>query len=144
MRRFAAIALGLALCACKPSPPPPDPAAEPIARAFFEEVRVGGDIEADPHVAHELKNPTSEDQLAEFRAMIPADSPTAIETRSEDSQTSSEGTLTRLAQVYRYSDRSLLVQTALFKSPSGTEPVIVGFKVGPDDGDATAAANSGS
>lgn len=142
MVRFAAFALVLALAACKPAPPTPDPSAAPIAREFFEEVRTGADIEADPHVARELKNPTSEDQLAEFRAMIPADPPSQIETRTEDAQVSSEGTLTRLTQVYRYFDRTLLVQTALFKSPSGVEPVIVGFKVSPDDTAASSNAAS--
>jgi hypothetical protein len=143
MRRFAGIAaLGLALAACKPAAPTPDPAAAPMAGEFYDEVRNGGDIEADPHVAHELKNPTSEDQIAEFKALIPADSPSAIDTQSEDSQTTSEGTLTRLSQIYRYSDRTLLVQTALFKAPSGTEPVIVGFKVSPYDSDSGPAANA--
>ena len=143
MVRFAVPALALALLACKPAPPAPDPAAEPIARAFFDEVRTGADIEADPHVAHELKNPTSEDQLAEFRALIPADPATRVETRSADAQVSSEGTLTRLTQAYHYVDRTLLVQTALFKSPSGVDPVIVGFKVSLDDG-AAPAANAGA
>ena len=143
MVRFAILALALALFACKPAPPTPDPAAEPIARDFFDEVRNGGDIEADPHVARELKNPTSEDQLAEFRAMIPPDSPTQIETRSQDAQTTSEGTLTRITQAYHYGDRTLLVQTALFRAPSATDPVIVGFKISPDDS-AEAPANAAS
>jgi len=143
MVRFAVLALALALVACKPAAPTPDPAAEPIARAFYDEVRAGGDVEADPHVARELKNPTSEDQLAEFRALIPADPAAQIETRSEDAQVSSEGTLTRLTQAYHYIDRTLLVQTALFKSPSGTQPVIVGFKVSLDS-DGGSAANAPS
>jgi hypothetical protein len=35
--------------------------------------------------------------------------------------------------VYNYGDHTLVVQTALFKSPGGVDPVIVGFDVRPGD-----------
>ena len=129
MARFAGLALAALLAACHPAAPALDPAAEPIARAFFAEVRDGGDLDADPHLAHELKNPTSEQQLAFFRAMIPLVPARSIELTTWDAKTENIGTTTRLTHAYRYADRTLIVQTALFKSPGGHEPVIVGFNV---------------
>jgi len=131
MLRFAAIvpALALAVAACKPAKPPLDESAEMIARSFFEEVRNGDDISNDAHVARELKNPTSTEQLAEFRAMIPAGLPSRVEVEDYDVKTDDAGTTTRLSVAYRYATMTILVQTALFKAPSGHEPVIVGFKV---------------
>ena len=91
-------------------------------------------------MARELKNPTTEAQIADFRTLIPDDPPSQIETRSADVQESSTGTLTRLTQAYHYVDRTLLVQTALFRSPSAEDPVIVGFRVSLDEG-ADSASN---
>ena len=133
--RFAAVFVVIAaLAACKPAPPTLDPAAEPIARALYDEVRRGDDLDADPHLAHELKNPTTEAEIAEFRAIIPPDAPAPPTLKSWDVKTDSTGTTTRLSHVYRYGDRVLVAQTALFKSPSGAEPVIVGFQVKEGDG----------
>ena len=130
MARFAILALALTVAACKPAAAPTlDPEADPIARQFYEEVRGGDDLDGDPHLAHELKNPTTYDQIAEFRALIPAGAPQSVELRSSDVTEDSVGTTTRIAEVYHYADRDLLAQTALFKSPGGVEPVIVGFKV---------------
>lgn len=123
-----------ALAACKPAAPTLDPAAAPMAQAFYDEVRRGADLDADTHLAHELKNPTTEAEIAEFRTLIPSDAPAPPTLKSWDVKTDSTGTTTRLTQVYRYADRVLVAQTALFKSPSGVEPVIVGFKVQPSDG----------
>jgi len=123
-----------ALAACKPAAPSLDPAADPIARAFFEEVRRGDNLDADPHLAHELKNPTTEAEIAQFRAIIPLEPARLVELKSWDAKTDSAGTTTRLTDVYHYGDRVLVAQTALFKSPSGVEPVIVGFQVKPSDG----------
>ena len=135
MARFAILALALTVAACKPAAAPTlDPAADPIARQFYEEVRGGGDLDADPHLAHELKNPTTYDQIAQFRALIPAEPAQSVELRSADVSDDSVGTTTRIAEVYHYADRDLLAQTALFKSPSGVEPVIVGFQVTPVQG----------
>jgi hypothetical protein len=136
MARFAFLALAtLALAACKPAEAPtPDPEADPIARQFFDEVRSGADLDGDPHLAHELKNPTTYDQIAEFRALIPAETPRSVELRSSDVTVDSTGTTTRIAEIYHYSDRDLLAQTALFKSPSGVEPVIVGFRISETEG----------
>jgi len=137
MRRFAAIApgiilaLALGLAACKPAKPPLDESAEMIARSFFEEVRNGDDIMADPHVARELKNPTSLQQIAEFRAMIPSGLPSRVEVEDYDVKTDDTGTTTRMSVAYRYAATTILAQTALFKAPSGHEPVIVGFKITP-------------
>ncbi len=126
--RFAIGLLGLALVACKPATPPaPDPNADAIARQFFDEVRTGADLENDPHLATEA-------QIAEFRALIPAEPYKSVELRSSSVSSDSAGTTTKLADVYAYGDRALLVQTALFKSPAGVEPVIVGFRVDPDTG----------
>ena len=121
----------LALAACKPAQAPLDPSAQPIAHAFFEEVRGGGDLMADAHLAHELKNPTTVDQLAQFRDLIPAEAPRSVVLQSWDAHDDSTGETTRLKETYTFSDRTLLVQTALFKAPAGQEPVIVGFKVEP-------------
>jgi hypothetical protein len=132
--RFAAIFVVAALAACKPAAPTLDPAAEPIARAFYDDVRRGADLDAEPHLAHELKNPTSEAQIAEFRQVIPPDAPGAVELKSWDARTDATGTTTRLTQVYHYGDRVLVAQTALFKSPGGVDPVIVGFQVQPSQG----------
>jgi hypothetical protein len=129
MGRFAALCLAVALTACKPAAPTLDPQAEGIARTFYDEVRSGADLNADTHLAHELKNPTSEQQLQLFRAMIPIEPPRSVEMRSFDVKTDSTGTTTRLTEVYHYADRTVVAQTALFKSPSGTDPVIVGFQV---------------
>ncbi len=131
MARFVGLLLILMLAAaCKPAPPPQlDPDAEVIARQFFEEVRAGGDLGADTHLAHELKNPTSEEQLATFRAMIPDEPARSIELETWDAKADSTGTTTRLTLNYGYSDRTLVAQTALFKSPGGKDPVIVGFQV---------------
>jgi hypothetical protein len=127
MARFALPALALALAACQPAAAPVD--ADPIARQFYEEVRTGGDLDADPHLAHELKNPTTEDQIARFRALIPVEPPRSIELRSSDVTVDNTGTTTRITEIYHYADRDLLAQTALFKSPSGVDPVIVGFNL---------------
>ena len=131
MSRFATILLlMLAVAACKPAPPPSlDPNAEVIAREFYEDVHNGADLGANTHLAHELKNPTSEAQLALFRAMMPDEPARSIEMETWDAKTDSSGTTTRLTIDYGYSDRTLVAQTALFKSPGGTDPVIVGFQV---------------
>jgi hypothetical protein len=130
MARFGALLIVLALAACTPAAPQQlDPNAEVIARQFYEEVRSGTDLNSDTHLAHELKNPTSEEQLALFRAMIPDEPARSIELETWDAKSDSSGTTTRLTLNYGYSDRTLVAQTALFKSPGGTEPVIVGFQV---------------
>jgi hypothetical protein len=131
MPRFAAfLALILTVGACKPAAAPSlDPNAEVIARQFYEDVRNGADLGANTHLAHELKNPTSESQLALFRAMIPDEPARSIQMETWDAKTDSTGTTTRLTIDYGYSDRTLVAQTALFKSPGGTDPVIVGFQV---------------
>jgi hypothetical protein len=123
-----------ALAACKPAAPTLDPSADPIARAFFNEVRRGADLDAEPHLAHELKNPTTEAEMAQFRSIIPPDVTGQIELKSWDAKTDNTGTTTRLTHTYRYPDRVLVVQTALFKAPSGVDPVIVGFRVTPSQG----------
>jgi hypothetical protein len=132
--RFATAVVVIGLVACKPAAPTLDPAAEPIARAFFEEVRRGADLDAEPHLAHELKNPTTEAQIAEFRGRIPQDETAVPELKSWDARTDSTGVTTRLTEVYHYGDRVLVAQTALFKSPGGVDPVIVGFRVQPSNG----------
>jgi hypothetical protein len=80
-------------------------------------------------MARELKNPTSEEQLALFRSMIPDETARSIDLESWDAKTDAAGTTTRLTINYGYSDRTLVAQTALFKSPGGTAPVIVGFQI---------------
>jgi hypothetical protein len=132
--RFAAVFIMLALEACKPPAPTLDPAADPIARAFFDDVARGADLDALPHLAHELKNPTSEEQIAEFRSIIPTDAPRLIELKAWDAHEDRTGVTTRLTEDYHYGDKVLVVQTALFKSPSGVDPVIVGFQVKESDG----------
>jgi hypothetical protein len=130
MPRFAVAALALAaLAACKPPEQKLDPEAELFARQFFQEVKDGGDLSADLHLAHELKNPTSEQQIALFRSMIPAEPERSIDLQSWDAKTDSAGTTTRLTIAYGYSDRQLTAQTALFKSSAGQDPVIVGFNL---------------
>jgi hypothetical protein len=130
MARFGALPIILALAACAPAAAPQlDPNAEVIARQFYEEVKSGGDLTADEHMAHELKNPTSEEQLALFRALIPDEPARSIDLESWDAKTDSSGTTTRLTINYGYSDRTLVAQTALFKSPGGKDPVIVGFQI---------------
>jgi hypothetical protein len=127
---FAALLIVLALAACKPAAAPQlDPHAEVIARQFFEEVKSGADLNTDVHMARELKNPTSEEQLALFRSMIPDEPARSIDLESWDAKTDDTGTTTRLTINYGYSDRTLVAQTALFKSPSGADPVIVGFQI---------------
>jgi hypothetical protein len=132
MSRFAAALLLAALVAgCKPAPATAqlDPDAEVIARQFYEDVRGGADLSANVHLAHELKNPTSAEQLALFRTLIPDEPARSIDLESWDAKTDSTGTTTRLTLDYGYSDRTVVAQTALFKSPGGKEPVIVGFQV---------------
>jgi hypothetical protein len=133
MSRFAGVLVVLSLAACKPAAPTLDPNADAIARQFFDEVRSGGELEDDPHLARELKNPTTEDQIAQFRALIPAEPYRSVELRSFDIKSDSVGVTTRLVDVYNYGDHVLVVQTALFKSPGGVDPVIVGFNVRPGD-----------
>jgi len=134
MSRFAGVLVMLSLAACKPAAPTLDPTADAIARQFFDEVRTGADLESDPHLAHELKNPTTEDQIAQFRALIPTEPYRSVELRTSDTQTDSTGVTTKLMDVYNYGDHTLVVQTALFKSPGGVDPVIVGFNVRLGDG----------
>src|SRR6516164_2757053 len=71
MARIAPGLLVLVLAACQPAAATLDPSAEPIARQFFDEVRTGADLDASPHLAHELKNPTTEAEVAQFRSVIP-------------------------------------------------------------------------
>ena len=127
--RFAIghLVAALALWSCKPAPPTLDPNAEVISRQFFEDVKNGLDLDAEPHLAHELKNPTTEAQIAAFRAMIPAEPASSITLRAWDAKTDSIGTTTRLTEAYGYSGHTLVAQFALFKSPSGQDPMIVGF-----------------
>ena len=87
--RFAALSLVVLAAACKPAAPTLDPHAEVIARQFFEEIRNGDDLDADTHLAHELKNPTTEAQIAQFRTLIPQDPPRSIELRTWDAKTDS-------------------------------------------------------
>jgi hypothetical protein len=134
MPRFASVLVVLSLAACKPDAPARDPNADAVARQFFDEVRTGADLDADPHLAHELKNPTTESQIAQFRALIPAEPYRSVARRSSETTTDSAGVTTKLTDVYNYGDHTLVVQTALFKSPGGVDPVIVGFNVGPGDG----------
>ena len=135
MARFGVARLGLlpiilALAACKPAEAPQlDPSAEVIARQFYEEVKSGADLNTDVHMARELKNATSEEQLALFRSMIPDEPARSIDLETWDAKTDSSGTTTRLTIDYGYSDRTLVAQTALFKSPGGKDPVIVGFQI---------------
>ena len=133
MTRFAAaLTLVFLASACSPAAPPQlDPKAEVIARQFYEDVRNGADLSANTHLAHELKNPTSEEQLAMFRSMIPDEPAHSIDVDNWDAKTDSDGTTTRLTIDYGYGDRTLVAQTALFKSPGGQDPVIVGFQVTP-------------
>lgn len=127
MPRFAGLLLALAMVGCKPAPATLDPQADPIARQFFAEVRSGADLDADPHLAHELKNSTTEGELAQFRAMIPPEPPQSVRLQSWSATTNGAGTTTQLTDVYSYGDHALTVLTALFKSPDGKAPVIVGF-----------------
>ncbi len=131
MPRFAAaLALIVLASACKPAAAPQlDPSAEVIARQFYEDVRNGADLSANTHLAHELKNPTSEEQLAMFRSLIPDEPARSIDLDNWDAKTDTDGTTTRLTIDYGYGDRTLVAQTALFKSPGGVDPVIVGFQV---------------
>jgi hypothetical protein len=130
MFRFAAVLAALAaLAACKPGTPTLDPAADPIARAFYDEVARGADLDADTHLAHELKNPTTEQEIAQFRQLIPPGPPGLVELTGWQVKNDSVGTTTRLTHIYHYGARALIAQTALFKSPSGVDPVIVGFQV---------------
>jgi hypothetical protein len=140
MPRFATLAVALVvaltLAACQPPAAPTlDRQAPPIAHQFFDEVRGGADLSLDPHLAHELKNPTTEEQISQFRGMIPSEPPTAIDLKKWDTKTDGSGDTTQLTELYHYTGQTLMVQTALFKSPGGTEPVIVGFRVS-DGGDA--------
>ena len=135
MSKLAILGVGLMLGAC--ALPGPDKSAEPFARAFYDEVRAGADLTDDPQVARELKNDTSTQQLATFREMIPAEAPRSIETRAYDVVVNSTGTTTHITDAYRYSDRTLIAQTALFKSPSGRSPVIVGFNLSMEAGTGT-------
>ena len=127
MRFATGFCAALMLAACKPAPPTLDPNAEVICRQFFEDVKNGVDLAAEPQVAHELKNPTSEAQIAAYRAMIPEEPARSITLQSWDATTNSTGTTTRLIEAYGYSGHSLVVRCALFKSPGGRAPVIVGF-----------------
>ena len=129
MPRIAVAALALlAVAACaKPAAPSLDPQADPIAREFYDDVRTGADLTAEPHLAHELKNPTTTSQLEVYRALMPAEPPQSVELQSWDATTDSSGTTTKLTDVYHYMDRTLVARTALFKSPGGQDPVIVGF-----------------
>lgn len=130
MVRFGMLLTVLALAACKPAAPLElDPAAEVIARQFYEDVKSGADLESNVHLAHELKNPTSAEQLAMFRSMIPDEPARSIDLETWDAKANDTGTTTRLTIDYGYSDRTLVAQTALFKSPGGKEPVIVGFQI---------------
>ena len=131
MPRFAAaLALIVLASACKPAAAPQlDPSAEVIARQFYEDVRSGADLNTNSHLAHELKNPTSEEQLAMFRSLIPDEPARSIDLDNWDAKTDTDGTTTRLTIDYGYGDRTLVAQTALFKSPGGVDPVIVGFQV---------------
>ena len=129
MLRFAVLAGALALVACQAPKPTLDPEAQPIAHAFFDEVRSGGDLSADTHLAHELKTPATVEELAEFKSMIPTDPPASVTLKSWDAKIDNTGTTTRIAEIYDYVDHKLLVQTAFFKSPGGRDPVIVGFDV---------------
>ena len=132
MPRFAIALMALALAACQPPAATLDPNAEPIARQFFDEVRTGADLEASPHLAHELKNPTTEEQLAELRSQIPLEPPRSVTLTSWDAKTETIGTTTHLTQAYAYADRTLVVRTAFFKSPNGQDPVIIGFTITSD------------
>jgi hypothetical protein len=132
MARIAPSLVVLVLAACQPAAATLDPSAEPIARQFFDEVRTGADLDASPHLAHELKNPTTEAEVAQFRSVIPEDPPRSVTLATWDSKTETIGTTTHLTESYAYPDRMLTVRTALFKSPSGQEPVIVGFTVTSD------------
>ena len=127
MRFATGLFAALMLAACKPAPPPLDPNAELICRQFFEDVRNGVDLDAEPHLAHELKNPTTEAQIAGFRAMIPDEPASSITLRSWDAKTDSAGATTRLTIAYGYAGHTLVAHCALFKSPSGQDPVVVGF-----------------
>jgi hypothetical protein len=132
MARFAPALVALVVAACQPAAPTLDPSAEPIARQFFDEVRTGADLDASPHLAHELKNPTTEAEVAQFRSLIPEGPPNTVTLKTWDAKNESIGTTTHLTQSYAYADRTLTVRTALFKSPSGQDPVIVGFAVTSD------------
>jgi hypothetical protein len=130
MARIAVAALALiavAACAKPPASDSLDPQADPIAREFYDDVRGGADLTAEPHLARELKNPTTASQLEVYRALMPAEPPQSVELQNWDVSTDSTGTTTKLTDAYHYMDRTLIARTALFKSPGGQDPVIVGF-----------------
>ncbi|MFI4974636.1 MAG: hypothetical protein ACHP84_08880 [Caulobacterales bacterium] len=141
----AAMAVGLAVSAC--SLPTVDKQSDAIARHVYDEVRTGADVDADPNVAHELKNPTTAMELNAMRGLIPAGDPKKVENRAISVNVTSVGTTTHLTHAYVYDDRTVYAYTTLFKSPGGKTPVVVGFNLTlepPSGGDSSSAGDNGA
>jgi hypothetical protein len=128
MRSWGVAIAGIAaLGAC--SLPAADKQSDQIARGFYEELRTGADLTADPHLDAALKTPAATAALAQFRSQLPAQPATKVNNTGWNYASSlGEGSSAQLSHAYVYPDRTIDVQTVLRKAPGQTSWMIVGFE----------------
>lgn len=116
----------LALAGC--SLPTLDKAADAKARALYEQVRTGADLNANPDLGPDLRKPEVLAQLAAVKASLPEGAPTAAVTRSWSINAGTGGTRAVLVHAYSYPSQTVLAQTVLAKAKGGGWQII-GFHV---------------
>jgi hypothetical protein len=130
-RSFAAAGAALALGAC--SLPAADKQSDAAARQLFEEVRTGGNLDADPNLSPALKTDDAEAAFAQVRAMLPPGAPVSVQNAGWNYASSSgAGASAQLAYAYKYATAVFHVQTVLQKAPGQANWTITGFEIEPD------------
>ncbi len=133
LRRTLVLALaGLSLAGCGLARI--DPEADGKARAFYEQVRTGADLSANPDLAPSLKSPSTLAELAAVRRSLPPGAPTGAATRGYNFSSVNGQTTATLTHAYSYPAATVLAETVLGR---GKDKVwkIIGFHVKVNDGD---------
>jgi hypothetical protein len=126
MLPVAAVAAAAGLSACNPLAV--DKVADAKARAFYEQLRTGADLAANPDLAAELKTPQILPRLAEVKDSLPPGAPTAVANRSWNLRTGTGGTRATLVHAYSYPAATVLAETVLARGADKAWK-IVGFHV---------------
>ena len=135
IRRLLALVTLAMLGAC--NLPAADKESDGVARAFYGEVRGGGDLSRDPHLDPALTTPQAVAALAQVRAWAPGASPTQVQNSGWSYNSSSgQGAQAQLSHTYVYPGATVHVQTVMRKLPGQTNWTIVGFTANADTGPA--------
>jgi hypothetical protein len=109
--------------------PAADKESDRIARAFYDEIRTGADVDRDPNVDPSLKTDEAKAVIAQLRVMLPTAAPTSVRNTGWNySSSAGFGASAQLAHAYVYPDRTIDVETVMQKAPGQAAWSIVGFE----------------